>query len=183
MPRSLQDVLRAGAERSRANAPREIQTVLEREEEIREENRRIARARNLPEMGREIKHAAKRLWEESKNEGDFVRGARDCFAEREDLWRQVEGMDALRETSRIFEGMYDDLLKRHKGVMDRLEHSLDMQKIKERTFMENANRARARGDMKDAEDFEERRIRAGDEIQRLDYIMHGFSYHVPPSDN
>ena len=41
MPRSLQDVLRAGAEHSRANAPRVLQTRLEREEEIREENRRI----------------------------------------------------------------------------------------------------------------------------------------------
>ena len=182
MPRSLQDVLRAGAERSRANAPRVIQTRMERDEEMREQALRMRNAKNLKELGKEAKHVWNRNWEEAKNEVDMKDGARDCFAEREDLWRQVEGMDALRETSRIFEGMYDDLLKRHKGVMDRLEYSLDMQKIKERTFMENANRARARGDMKDAEDFEERRMRAGDEIQRLDYIMHGYA-HLPPSGN
>lgn len=181
MPRSLQDVLRAGAERSRANAPREIQTRLEREEEIREENRRIRYAKDLPEMGRNVKHAWNRLWEETKNEADFVRGARDCYAEREDLWKQVKGMEALRETSRIFEGMYDDLLERHKGVMDRLEHSQNQEKLKERIFMGNANEARARGDMEAALDFEKRRIMARDAIQHLDYIMYGLA-DLPPED-
>jgi len=182
MPRSLQDVLRAGAERSRANAPREIQTRLEREEEIREENRRIRYAKDLPEMAKEVKHAWNRGWEETKNEADMRQGARDCFAEREDLWKRVEGMEALRETSHIYKQMYEDLLERHKGVMDRLEHSLDVEKMKERIFMGNANEARARGDMEDALDFEKRRIRARDAIQHIDYIMYGLA-DLPPSGN
>ena len=114
MPRSLQDVLRAGAERSRANAPREIQTRLEREEEMREENRRIRYAKDLPEMAKAAKHAWNRSWEEAKNDVDMKRNARDCYAEREDLWRQVEGMDALRETSNVYKHLYNDLLVRHR---------------------------------------------------------------------
>ena len=115
MPRSLQDVLRAGQARSRANAPRVLQTRMERDEEIREQARRIAHAKNFKEGAKEVKHALQRDWEETKNEFDMRQGARDCFAEREDLWRQVEGMDALRETN-------DHL----KGSLRALESMLDM---------------------------------------------------------
>ena len=174
MPRSLQDVLRAGAERSRANAPREIQTRLEREEEIREENRRIVYAKDLPEMGRSVKHAWNRGWEETKNEADMARGARDCYAEREDLWKRVEGMEALRETSHLYKQMYSDLLERHKGVMDRLERdNLDVEKKKEGIFMRLANEARAKGDKKASLDFEKRRIEARNAIRWYDYVMYG----------
>ena len=179
MSRSLQDVLRAGQARSRANAPRVLQTRLEREEEIREENRRIARARNLPEMGREIKHAATRLWEETGNEADFVRGARDCFAEREDLWRQVEGMEALRETSNVYKQMYEDLLERHEQIVGRLMYRQNQAKLKERIFMSNANEARVKGDMEAAEDFGVKVLQVLDEIQGYDYIMYGLD-HLPP---
>jgi hypothetical protein len=99
MPRSLQDVLRAGQARSRANAPRVLQTRLEREEEIREQARRMVHAKDFKEGAKEFKHAMQRNWEEAKNEVDIHQGARDCFAEREDLWKQVEGMEALRETN------------------------------------------------------------------------------------
>ena len=181
MPRSLQDVLRAGAERSRANAPREIQTRLEREEEIREENRRIRYAKDLPEMGRNVKHAWNRLWEETKNEADMVRGARDCYAEREDLWKRVEGMDALRETSRVYKQMYNDLLERHEGIVGRLMYTQNQEKLKERIFTSNANEARAKGDMEAALDFEKRRIMARNEIQGYNYIMYGLA-DLPPED-
>ena len=179
MPRSLQDVLRAGQERSRANAPRVLQTRLEREEEIREENRRIRNAKNLPELGKEAKHAANRLWEESKNEVDFVRGARDCFAEREDLWKQVEGMDALRETNNVYKHLYNDLFVRHEGIVGRLMYTLNEAKLKERIFMSNANEARMKGDMEAALDFEKSRIMARNEIQNLNYIMYGIE-DMPP---
>ena len=173
MPRSLQDVLRAGAERSRADAPREIQTVLEREEEIREENRRIRNAKDFPELGREAKHAWNRLWEETRNEVDFVRGARDCFAEREDLWRQVEGMDALRDTSDLYKHLYNDLVVRYEGILSRAMYTQNQEKLKERIFRNNANEARMKGDMEAALDFEKRRIMARNEIQNLNYIMYG----------
>ena len=173
MPRSLQDVLRAGMERSRANAPRVIQTQMERAEEMREENRRIRNAKDFPEMAKAAKHAWNRSWEEAKNDVDMKRNARDCFAEREDLWRQVEGMEALRETSNVYKHLYNDLLTRHRGVMDRLEQSLDMEKKKERIFTGSANEARVKGDMEDALRYEERRIMARNEIQNLNYIMYG----------
>ena len=48
---------------------------------------------------KEAKHVWNRNWEEAKNEVDMKRNARDCYAEREDLWKQVEGMEALRETN------------------------------------------------------------------------------------
>ena len=130
MSRSLQDILRAGAEHSRANAPR---------------------------------------------------GARDCFAEREDLRRQVEGMDALRETSNVYKQMYEELLERHKGVMDRLEYSLDVEKKKMRMCMSNANEARAKGDREQEEYFEKCRIQARSAIQELNYVKHGHD-QLPPED-
>ena len=173
MPRSLQDVLRAGAERSRANAPRVIQTRLEREEEIREENRRFRNATSIPEAAKEVKHAWNRLWEETHNEVDFVRGARDCFAEREDLWKQVKGMEALRETSLVYKKLYNDLQEKHVGILGRLMYSQNEEKLKERIFAGNANEARLKGDMDAALDFEKRRIMARNEIQNLDYIMYG----------
>jgi hypothetical protein len=179
MPRSLQDVLRAGAERSRADAPREIQTVLEREEEIREENRRIRNAKDFPELGREAKHAWNRLWEETRNEVDFARGARDCFAEREDLWKQVQGMDALRETSNVYKHLYNDLLVRHEGIVGRLMYTQNQEKVKERIFTGSANEARLKGDMEAALHYEERRIMARNEIQAYNYIMYGIE-DMPP---
>ncbi|MBD40285.1 MAG: hypothetical protein CMB11_09455 [Euryarchaeota archaeon] len=179
MPRSLQDVLRAGAEHSRANAPRVLQTRLEREEEIREENRRIRNARNIPEAAKEVKHAWNRLWEETGNEVDFVRGARDCYAEREDLWRQVEGMDALRETSNVYKKLYEDLLKRHRGILGRLESLQNDEELKARVFKSNANEAQAMGNMEDAEDFNERMLKANDMIQMFNYIMYRSAY-LPP---
>jgi hypothetical protein len=182
MPRSLQDVLRAGAERSRANAPREIQTRLEREEEMREEHRRIVHAKDFPEMGREAKHAWNRLWEETKNEADMHQGARDCFAEREDLWTRVEGMEALRETSHIYKQMYEDLLERHEQIVDRLMHSQNQEKLKERIFGNNANEARVKGDTEAALDFEKRRIMARNEVQMYNYIMHGSPFLPPEHD-
>ena len=173
MPRSLQDVLRAGAERSRANAPREIQTRLEREEEIREENRRIRYAKDLPEMGRNVKHAWNRLWEETKNEADMKQNARDCYAEREDLWKQVEAMDAIRETSHIYERIYNELLERHEQIMNRLKDSLEVEKMKERLFIRNADEARADGDLEAAEDQDMRLAKVRNEIQWYDYVMYG----------
>jgi len=61
--------------------------------------RRLVRAKDFPERATELKHIVKRSWEEAKNEADMRQGARDCYAEREDLWKQVEGMEALRETN------------------------------------------------------------------------------------
>ena len=179
MPRSLQDVLRAGQERSRANAPRVIQTQMEREEEMRESARRIVHAKNWKERANEAKHAWNRNWEEARNQVDMKDGARDCFAEREDLWRQVEGMEALRETSNVYKHLYNDLLERHEGIVGRLMYSQNQEKLKERIFMGNANEARAMGNMEDAEDFEERRIRARDAIQKFNYIIYGFA-GMPP---
>jgi vacuolar-type H+-ATPase subunit I/STV1 len=88
---------------------------MEREEEMRESARRIVHAKNWKERANEAKHAWNRNWEEARNQVDMKDGARDCFAEREDLWRQVEGMDALRETN-------DHL----KGSLKALESMLDM---------------------------------------------------------
>jgi len=179
MPRSLRDVLRAGAEHSRANAPRVLQTRLERDEEMREQARRIVHARNLKEGANEVKHAMQRNWEEAKNEVDMRQGARDCYAEREDLWRQVEGMEALRETSNLYKHLYNDLQERHEGILGRLMYSQNQEKLKERIFTSNANEARAKGDMEAAEDFNERMLKARDAIQMFDYIMYG-SAHLPP---
>ena len=124
-------------------------------------------------MGRNVKHAWNRLWEETRNEVDFVRGARDCFAEREDLWKQVEGMEALRETSDVFKHLYNDLLVRHEGIVARLMYAQNQEKLKERIFTGSANEARAMGNMKDALHYEERRIVARNEIQNLNYILYG----------
>ena len=173
MPRSLQDVLRAGVERSRANAPRVIQTQMEREEEMRESARRIVHAKNWKERANEAKHAWNRLWEETRNEVDFVQGARDCFAEREDLWRQVEGMDALRDTSDLYKHLYNDLVVRYEGILSRAMYTQNQEKLKERIFRNNANEARMKGDMEAALDFEKSRIMARNEIQNLNYIMYG----------
>ena len=63
--------------------------------------------------------------------------------------------------------------------MGRLMYSQNQEKLKVRIFMGNANEARAMGNMEDAEDFEERRIRARDEIQKFNYIIYGFA-GMPP---
>ncbi len=182
MPRSLQDVLRAGVERSRANAPRVIQTQMERAEEMREENRRIRNAKDFPEMAKAAKHAWNRSWEEAKNDVDMKRNARDCYAEREDLWRQVEGMEALRETSNLYKHLYDDLFERHAGIVGRLMYTRDQAKLKERIFMSSANEARMKGDMEAADDFGVKVLKVLDEIQNLNYIMYG-QEDPPPEDD
>jgi hypothetical protein len=121
------------------------------------------------------------LWEETKNEVDMHQGARDCFAEREDLWRQVEGMDALRDTSDLYKHLYNDLRERHEGILSRLMYTQNLEKRKERIYTSNANEARVKGDMEAALDFEKRRIMARNEVQAYNYIMYG-SAHLPPDD-
>ena len=61
-------------------------------------------------------------------------------------------------------------------------YTQNQEKLKERILMGNANEARAKGDMEDAEDFEERRIRARDAIQMFNYIMYG-QEDPPPEDD
>jgi hypothetical protein len=143
----------------------------------------MTHARNLPEWAKEAKHAVRRTWEEVQNEVDMRVGARDCFAEREDLWRRVEGMDALLEANHTWERLYKDVHEQYKGVIGRLKGDLASQERRERLLLDNLNDARANGDTENVNYYEVHLHNAREEIRRYNYYLYGVGPSAPEDED